>query len=128
MKDEAMTGRLPSIKWTHDPEFWSAEQAEHAIVGNYELVALNLQPTAQFPTRDIGWELFGPPERQTQLATGKCATFEEAKAAAEAALAALLNPHWLRSVKIAVTPDHGSKPVTSEAVGNPPESGDYLVY
>jgi hypothetical protein len=93
MKDEAMTGRLPLIKWTHDPEFWSAEQAEHAIVGNYELVALNLQPTAQFPTRDIGWELFGPPERQTQLATGKCATFEEAKAAAEAALAAVLNPH-----------------------------------
>lgn len=93
MKGEVMTEQLPSIKWTRDPEFRSTEQAEHAIVGNYELVALNLHPTARFPTRDIGWELFGPPERQTQLATGKCATFEEAKAAAEAALAALLNPN-----------------------------------
>jgi hypothetical protein len=81
------------IKWTRDPEFWSAEQSEHAIVGNHELVAFNLQPTAQFPTREIGWELFGPPERHTQVATGKCASVEEAKAAAEAALAALLNPN-----------------------------------
>ena len=78
---------------TRDPEFWSAGQAEHAIVGKYEIVAFNLQPTAQFPTRDIGWELFGPPKRQRQLATGKCATFDEAKAAAEAALAALLKPN-----------------------------------
>ena len=88
-----MSGQPPQIKWTRDPEFWSAEQAEHAIVGNYELVAFNLQPTAHFPTRDIGWELFGPPKWQTQLATGKCVTFDEAKAAAEAALAALLNPN-----------------------------------
>jgi hypothetical protein len=88
-----MTVELPLVKWMPDAAFWSAEQAEHAVVGNCELVAFNLAPTAQFPTCDLGWELFGPPKRQTQLATGKCATFEEAKATAEGALAGLLNPN-----------------------------------
>jgi hypothetical protein len=59
---------LALIKWTRDPQFWSAERAEHAVVGNYEIVAFDLPPTAGFPTRDIGWELFGPPNRRTQLA------------------------------------------------------------
>jgi hypothetical protein len=86
-----MIAQRPLIQWTPDSGFWSAEQAEHAVVGKYELVAFNLEPTPQFPARDIGWELFGPPRRRTRLAAGTCATFGGAKAAAERALAARLD-------------------------------------
>jgi hypothetical protein len=76
------------IEWSHDPEFWSATAAEHAFVGPYELVAFDIPPSDQFPARDIGWELFGGEKFMSQLAKGKAASFDEAKAAAEAELAA----------------------------------------
>jgi hypothetical protein len=37
-----MIAQRPLIQWTPDSGFWSAEQAEHAVVGKYELVALIL--------------------------------------------------------------------------------------
>jgi hypothetical protein len=33
-----MIAQQPLIQWKHAPEFWSAEQAKHAVVGNYELL------------------------------------------------------------------------------------------
>ena len=69
------------IEWSHDPEFWSATAAEHAFVGPYELVAFDIPPSDQFPARDIGWV-------RRREAKGKAASFDEAKAASEAELAA----------------------------------------
>jgi hypothetical protein len=83
-------GKL-AVEWLRDPEFLSASQAEHAFVGAYELVAFDIPPTDQFPTRDIGWELFGEEQFMIQLATGKASSFAEAKAAAEAELTARLS-------------------------------------
>jgi hypothetical protein len=30
------------VAWRRDPEFWSATQAEHAFVEDYELVAFDI--------------------------------------------------------------------------------------
>jgi hypothetical protein len=75
--------------WKVDGEFWSASRAEKRIVGPYELVAFDLPATQDWPA-EIGWELFGDPNFVTQLATGRTTTFDEAKTAAEAALARCL--------------------------------------
>jgi hypothetical protein len=78
--------RWPIGAWKADSEFWSADRAEKRIVGPYELVAFDIPAGADCPA-EIGWELFGGPSFLTQLATGRTATFDQAKAAAEAALA-----------------------------------------
>jgi hypothetical protein len=77
-------------EWQIDGEFWSANRAEKRIVGPYELVAFDLPATRDCPA-EIGWELFGEPNFETQLATGRTTTFDEAKTAAEAALAKWLS-------------------------------------
>ena len=79
--------------WKSDGEFWSANRAEKRIVGPYELVAFDLPATQNSPA-EIGWELFGESNFMTQLATGRTTTFDEAKAAAEAALAKCLSASW----------------------------------
>ncbi|WP_316184796.1 hypothetical protein [Bradyrhizobium sp. SZCCHNRI1003] len=81
LRKEAATG------WHPDPEFWSANRAEHRLVDGYELVAFDLPAANGFPA-EIGWELFGGPDGSALIATGQAATFDAAKAAAEAALAA----------------------------------------
>jgi len=81
LKKEAAVG------WHPDPEFWSANRAEHRLVDGYELVAFDLPTMNGFPA-EIGWELFGGPDCSALIATGQAATFDAAKAAAEAALAA----------------------------------------
>ena len=72
------------IEWRTDPEWHTANRAEQAFVGEHELVAFDLPEGEELPA-EIGWEVFGGPNRQEQLATGRAETFEEAKAAAEAA-------------------------------------------
>jgi hypothetical protein len=84
------------IEWSHDVEFWSATAAEHVFVGPYELVTFGTPPSDQFPARDIGWELFGGEKFMSQLAKGKAASFDEAKATAEAELAAQMRAEALR--------------------------------
>jgi hypothetical protein len=76
---------MTAIHWMPDSEFWSAKRAEHAFVGGYELIAFDLPATARDPA-EIGFEVFGPPDYGTLIATGRAETFERARAAAEIAL------------------------------------------
>lgn len=75
--------------WRHEPEFWSATKAEHAIVGKYELVAFDLPPHGPTP-RIIGWEVFTGSKFYDQVAKGDAESFDNAKTAAEAAWRALI--------------------------------------
>jgi hypothetical protein len=81
--------------WRPDPEFWSANRAEHRFADGYELVAFDLPAANGYPAT-IGWELFGGLEYMTLVVSGQAASFGEAKAACEAALvqalAALRHP------------------------------------
>jgi len=45
-----------------DPEFWSANRAEHHFADGHELVAFDLLAANGYPAT-IGWELFGGPGR-----------------------------------------------------------------
>ena len=47
------------VDWQKDPEF--VIHAEHAIVGDYELMVFDLPADPAGPAV-IGWELFGPPK------------------------------------------------------------------
>ena len=72
------------VDWQKDPEFIGAIHAEHAIVGDYELLVFDL-PADRAGPAVIGWELFGPPRHQELIDHGEERTFEDAKAAAERA-------------------------------------------
>ena len=61
-----------------------ANHAEHAMVGDYELLVFDL-PADRAGRGIIGWELFGPPRHQELIAQGEAQTFDDAKAAAERA-------------------------------------------
>ena len=62
-----------------------ADHAEHAKVGDYELLVFDLPADRAGGPAVIGWELFGPPRRQELIAHGEAHTFDAAKAAAERA-------------------------------------------
>jgi hypothetical protein len=70
--------------WRPDPEFWSANRAEHRFADGYELVAFDLPAANGYPAA-IGWELFGGLDYMTLVASGQAASLSEAKAACEAA-------------------------------------------
>ena len=70
------------VTWQTDSEFMGANHAEHAMVGDYELLVFDL-PADRAGRAIIGWELFGPPRHQELIAQGEAQTFEDAKAAAE---------------------------------------------
>jgi hypothetical protein len=72
------------VPWQTDSEFIGAIHAEHAIVGDYELMVFDLPADPAGPAV-IGWELFGPPRHQELIDHGEAQTFEDAKAAAERA-------------------------------------------
>jgi len=75
---------MGAVVWKTLSEMWSCNQAEHARVGAFELIAWdasNLYESANMPT--YGWELYRGPKLQTQIATGAAGSFEAAKAAAE---------------------------------------------
>ena len=74
-----------AFPWKPDPEFGSANRAEHAIIGGYELVAFDLPSTVPGVPHIIGWELFTGPDLHKLVDRGDAVTFEAAKAAAEAA-------------------------------------------
>lgn len=80
---------MPDVTWEPCEDYTSANRAEMAVVGDYELIAADLPET---PRQDaaISWELYGPPDATTLITWGKSGTFEEAKATAEAALAETL--------------------------------------
>ena len=69
---------MSEVTWQRDPEFSRANRAEHALVGDYELIAFDLPATLAGPAV-IGWELFGPPRHQELIAHGEAQTFGEAK-------------------------------------------------
>ena len=70
------------VTWQTDSEFIGANHAEHAMVGDYELLVFDLPADCAGPAV-IGWELFGPPRHQELIAQGEAQTFDAAKAAAE---------------------------------------------
>jgi hypothetical protein len=74
-----------AFPWKPDPEFGSAERAEHALIGGYELVAFDIPATPTGEPRIIGWELFGGPDLFSLVEEGDAGSFEAAKSAAEAA-------------------------------------------
>ena len=51
VEGQQMTG----IRWKRDTQFWSADPAEKAIVGKFELVAFDIPPSLGLLTREIGW-------------------------------------------------------------------------
>jgi hypothetical protein len=75
---------MSEVTWQTDSEFIGANRAEHATVGDYELLVFDL-PADRAGAAVIGWELFGPPRRQELIAQGQAQTFDDAKAAAERA-------------------------------------------
>jgi hypothetical protein len=64
--------------WVPDPEWPTANRAEHAIVGEYELVAYDLPDNGVAP-RLIGWEIFTGPKFMTPVASDVAESFEAAK-------------------------------------------------
>ena len=70
------------LNWTPDLEWRSANRAEHAIVGLYELLAFDLPPGDSHP-REIGWEVYTGPKLLDQVASGLAESFDEAKSKAE---------------------------------------------
>jgi hypothetical protein len=68
--------------WSSDPEWWSANRAEHAVVGHFELVAFDLPESDKHP-RKIGWEVFTGPKLLDLVASGTAASFDEAQKQAE---------------------------------------------
>jgi hypothetical protein len=72
------------VTWQTDSEFMGANHAEHAMVGDYELLVFDL-PADRAGRAIIGWELFGPPRHQELIAQGEAQTFDDAKAATERA-------------------------------------------
>jgi hypothetical protein len=87
---KAATSEVPmsEVTWQRDPEFFGANRAERALIGDYELVVFDL-PADRAGSAVIGWELFGPPRHQELIDHGDARTFENAKAAAERAFAKL---------------------------------------
>jgi hypothetical protein len=81
-----MTSEPTMPDWKPMAEGWTAERAEHAFVPGYELIVMQLaaEPSKGW-VAEISWEVFGGPKLEDQLFTGVTATFEEAKAQAEAA-------------------------------------------
>jgi len=84
----AMSQPTAHTTWHHDPDFWSANRAEHRFANGYELVVFD-QPATNGYAAQIGWELFGGIGYATLMASGKAASLREAKVACEAALVQL---------------------------------------
>jgi hypothetical protein len=85
--DKAMKPKDDIIpQWKRLAAMWSAEQAEHAHVAGYELTAFVVpaDPGKGWP-REIGWEVHGGTKLLDLVATGKAASFDEAKALAVSA-------------------------------------------
>jgi hypothetical protein len=74
--------------WQPDVSFRPPGRAEHGFIDGFELLAFDL-PGYKDDPRVIGWEVFGGDDFLTMVTKGTCATLEDAKAAAEAALANL---------------------------------------
>jgi hypothetical protein len=74
---------MSEVTWQRDPEFIGANRAEHAKVGDYELLVFDL-PADRAGAAVIGWELFGPPRHPELIDHGEAQTFDAAKAAAGA--------------------------------------------
>src|SRR6266436_7136077 len=89
---EAMSQPSARNMWRPDSEFWSANRAEHRFADGYELVAFDLPAANGYPAT-TGWELFGGLEYMTLVASGQAGSFDEAKAACEAALVRALAAH-----------------------------------
>jgi hypothetical protein len=81
---KAMSQPAARTTWRPDPEFWSANRAEHRFADGHELVAFDLPAANGYPAI-IGWELFGGLEYMTLVASGQAASLGEAKDACEAA-------------------------------------------
>jgi hypothetical protein len=79
---------MNEVSWQEEPEFIGADHAERALIGDYELMVFDLPADPAGPAV-IGWELFGPPCHQELIDHGDAQTFDDAKAAAEAAFAKL---------------------------------------
>ena len=75
---------MSEVTWQTDSEFIGANRAEHAMVGDYELLVFDL-PADRAGAAVIGWELFGPPRREELIDHGEAQTFDDAKAAVERA-------------------------------------------
>ena len=86
---KAMSQPSARNMWRPDSEFWSANRAEHRFAEGYELVGFDLPAADGYPAI-IGWELFGGSEYMTLVASGQAASFGDAKAACEVALARAL--------------------------------------
>jgi hypothetical protein len=66
---------------------WAAERAEHAVMSGYELTAFVIPADpANGWARETGWELHGGRKLLDLITKGDAASFEDAKAHAEAAL------------------------------------------
>ncbi len=76
--------------WKRDLGF--SERGEHALVGDYELVAFDIQPDPERP-RITGWEVYTGPKLLKMVAKGRTESLEEAKVAAEAAWRKVTAPY-----------------------------------
>ena len=91
---KAISQSTARTMWHLDPEFWSANRAEHRFANGYELVVFDLPAANGYPSQ-IGWELFGGIGYSTLMASGQAASLSEAKDACEAALIR----HWLLKIR-----------------------------
>ncbi|MDB5359551.1 MAG: hypothetical protein JWO51_848 [Rhodospirillales bacterium] len=70
-----MADELP---WQIDTERPMAIRAERLTVEEYELVAVQIAADGAWP-EEIRWEIFGPPNNEAPIATGRADTFVRAK-------------------------------------------------
>ena len=64
---------------------------QHVFIGaKYELFAFDIPPTANFPARDCGYEIFTGPKFNVRFSFGKAKSMQDAMLAAEAAMKNIL--------------------------------------
>jgi len=58
------------LHWVDDSAYWSANGVQHAIAGDYELIAYDIPPIGNAAAK-IGWEIYvGPSHSQTCQGAG----------------------------------------------------------
>ncbi|ATI80756.1 hypothetical protein [Sphingobium yanoikuyae] len=85
-----MSAHPLTLNWVDDPAFWSANRAQHAFAGDYELIAYDL-PTVGTAEARIGWEIYIGPDHSQLAKADEAADFDAAKAAAEKAWEKMLD-------------------------------------
>jgi hypothetical protein len=99
------------LNWQADFKTWSADRVERAYTDDYELVVLEFSATRGH--RLIIWGIYTGRWFVDQIATGESMTLDQAKVAAEATLADIVNRAKEQAQKLR------SSVLSPDGLGNP---------